>query len=58
MKKKIKNLVEDQNQGLYFHQDAKNKYQIDESKIPHGYIYGLKNRTKDGKDKNKRVNSN
>ena len=55
MKEKIKSLVEDQKSGLYFHQDAKNKYKFDESGIPHGGIYGLRNRIKDDEDKIKKV---
>ena len=55
LKEKIKSLVEDQKSGLYFHQDAKNKYVFDESGLPHGGIYGLRNRRKDDEDKSKKV---
>ena len=54
-KERIKGLVESANGGLYFHQDEANTYRFDESGLPHGGVYGLRQRRKEDEDKTRKV---
>ena len=42
LKRQICILLEEKENGLYLHKDSANKYEFDESSLPNGGIYGLK----------------
>ena len=53
-KRRICILVEEKEYGLYFHKDSANKYEFDESSLPNGGIYGLK-QMREIEDGNKKI---
>ena len=55
LKERLKRLVESENCGLYFHQDASHTYRFDESGLQHGGVYGLRQRRKEDEDKTRKV---
>ena len=46
MKDRLESIVDDTEQGLFFHKDSHHKYTLDESSLQNGAIYGLKQRRK------------
>ena len=50
LKAKLGTIVEDPECELYFHKDSVHRYRLDESALPNGAVYGMKDRRKSGSE--------
>ena len=55
LKRRITILVEDKDYDLYFHKDASHKYTFDESVLPNGGIYGLREAIDDDDERCRKI---